>query len=84
MYISTYNRIGGLPMANDNMSYEQLEKLSKNPFYTLSEEQLRLLEEYRAKHYNTPRRHTNKFSKHNFNLNKHQFKLSEDDDAKTN
>lgn len=68
-------------MASDIMSYEQLEKLSKNPFYTLNKKELELLEKYRAERYQPPKRHSTKFNKNGYQPPKHDVKLPEEDDG---
>lgn len=47
-----------------NMSLEQLEKLAANPFYTLSDEQIAQLEEYRKQKFEP-------FEKQSLNIKKH-------------
>jgi hypothetical protein len=46
------------------MSLEQLEKLAANPFYTLSDEQIAQLEEYRKQKFEP-------FEKQSLNIKKH-------------
>lgn len=48
------------------MNLKQLDKLSKNPNYKLSDEEVEMLEEYRATNYRT----NNLFKKHNTNIKK--------------
>lgn len=66
---------------NEVISYEQLQKLSKNPFYTLSAKELALLEEYRAERYSPPKKHNTSFNKHGFTPPLHNPKLEEADDV---
>lgn len=65
---------------NDRVSYDQLIKLSKNPFYTLNEKELAELEQYRMERYQAPKKNLNVFEKHEYTPNLHDVKLEESDD----
>lgn len=69
---------------NDKVSYEQLEKLSKNPFYTLNAKELAQLKEYRQERYQPPKKHLTTFNKHGYLPEFHNPKLEETDDEQTN
>ena len=49
----------------DQMPIEQLEKLARNPFYTLSEEQIKQLEEYRKQKFEPFEKQNIKLKRHN-------------------
>lgn len=63
---------------NEVMSYEQLQKLVKNPFYNLNAKELALLEEYRRQRYQPPKKHTTSFNKHSYTPPKDIPKLEEE------
>lgn len=65
------------------MSYEQLQKLAKNPFYTLSKDQLALLEKYRSEEFKTPVKHPSIVNKHNSAFRVHDPSLKEEKDVKS-
>ena len=60
----------------DEMPIEQLEQLAKNPYYVMSQEQLKQLEEYRASKYKPFKKHVSSFEK-----NSHAFKVNKQEEA---
>lgn len=61
------------------MTYEQLERLAKNPYYKLNQQQLEELEEYRRQRYQPPATHSKKPIKHSTSFTKHNPKLEEEE-----
>ena len=63
-------------MGNNMKSIETLIKLSKNPFYKLSEEEAEILTNYMNQKYTNTVKHTVTFDKNIKAINKHKTGLS--------